>query len=160
MSTFDRKQFHALMDRCLDAAESLLEPESPDPSDRLWLPQFAVSIINDRSRVCAPRVFEAMGWPAGTVVGFGWVEDVITIGAVEWGRSAIDRRGHVRLPTEVRRDAGIEAGDPVLLVAMPEEGLVAVLGPRMLGQALSPMLAPVRDTEARAVTPLLGPGEG
>ncbi|MFI6166444.1 AbrB/MazE/SpoVT family DNA-binding domain-containing protein [Nocardia sp. NPDC051052] len=160
MSTFDRKQFHALMDRCLDAAECLLEPESPGPSDRLWLPQFAVSIINDRSRVCGPRVFEAMGWLAGTVVGFVCVGDVITIGAVEWGRSVIDRRGHVRLPAEMRRDAGIEAGDPVLLVAMPEEGLVVVLGPQVLGRALSPMLAPVRDPQARAVIPLLGPREG
>ncbi|WP_405166586.1 AbrB/MazE/SpoVT family DNA-binding domain-containing protein [Nocardia sp. NBC_01499] len=160
MSTFDRKQFHALMDRCLDAAESLLEPGIPDPSDRLWLPQFAVSIINDRSRVCAPRVFEAMGWPSGTVVGFGWVGDVMTIGAVEWGRAVIDRRGHVRLPADMRRDAGIEAGDPVLLVAMPEEGLVAVLGPQALGRALSPMLAPVRYPQARAVIPLLTPGEG
>ncbi|WP_405166594.1 AbrB/MazE/SpoVT family DNA-binding domain-containing protein [Nocardia sp. NBC_01499] len=85
---------------------------------------------------------------------------MITVGVVEWGRAVVDRRGHVRLPAEVRRDAGIEAGDPVLLVAMPEEGLVAVLSPQTLGRALSPMLAPVRDPQARAVIPLPGPWEG
>ncbi|MEU7145388.1 hypothetical protein ABZ942_38495 [Nocardia sp. NPDC046473] len=62
MSKFDRKQFQAPMDRCLDEAESLLEPDSRDSLDPLWLPQFAVSIINDRSRVCGLRVFEVMGW--------------------------------------------------------------------------------------------------
>ncbi|MFI7003440.1 hypothetical protein [Nocardia sp. NPDC050175] len=160
MSKFDRKQFPVLMDRCLDEAESFLERASANASDPLWSSQFAVSIVNDRSRVCGPRVFEAMGWPAGTVVGFVVVEDMIVIGAVEWGRSAIDHRGHVRLPLEKRRWVGIEPGDPVLLVAMPEEGLVAVLGPQVLGQALSSAVAPLRDPESRDGLSLFMPREG
>ncbi|CAM4356996.1 AbrB/MazE/SpoVT family DNA-binding domain-containing protein [Nocardia ninae] len=159
MSRFDRQQFHTLLNRYLDEAQSLLPPESPDPSDPLRLSEFAVSLINDRSRICGQRVFESMGWPPGTAIGFGVVDGVVTIGAVVRSRSVIDSRGHARLPAATRRAAGIEPGDPVLLVAMPEEGLVAVMGPRMLEQALASVLAPLRDPQSRFVIPILGPRE-
>ncbi|MFI6999327.1 AbrB/MazE/SpoVT family DNA-binding domain-containing protein [Nocardia sp. NPDC050175] len=160
MPRFDRLQFHVLLDRYLDESESLLESAVSPSSDPLRLPELAVSIINDRSRVCGQRVFEAMGWPPGTAVGFGLVGSVITIGSVERSRSLIDRRGHVRLPVERRRQAEIEPGDPVLLVAMPDVDLVGVMGSWLVEQALSSLLAPLRDPQNQRVIPVLGGRNG
>ncbi|MBF6126619.1 hypothetical protein [Nocardia brasiliensis] len=110
MANFDREQFHALLDRCMDESESLLGSVVSPSSDPLGLPVSAVSVISERVRVRGLRVFEAMGWSPGTAVGFGVLGSVITIGAAPGNRSVIYPRRHVRLPLERAASGRDQAG--------------------------------------------------
>ncbi|MFI6213362.1 hypothetical protein ACIBCD_15340 [Nocardia brasiliensis] len=103
----------------------------------------ALSVLNDRARIAAQRIFDLMGWPAGTPIEHIVLDRVLAIRAAEprGSRFAVDSRGHIRLPAAVQRATGTTAGDAVLLMAFPASGLVAVVPPAVLFDALSPVLA-------------------
>ncbi|MFC9440829.1 hypothetical protein, partial [Nocardia sp. NPDC057030] len=71
------------------------------------------------------------------------LDRVLAIRAAEprGSRFAIDSRGHIRLPAAVQRATGTAPGDALLLMAIRACGVVAVLPPAVLFDALSPVLA-------------------
>ncbi|MFE9580543.1 hypothetical protein ACFYO1_29475 [Nocardia sp. NPDC006044] len=100
-------------------------------------------MLNDRARIAAQRIFDVMGWPSGTPIEHVMLDRILAIRAAEprGSRFAIDSRGHIRLPAAVQRATAAKAGEAVLLMAFPARGVVAVVPPAVLFDALAPVLA-------------------
>ncbi|MEV6140655.1 AbrB/MazE/SpoVT family DNA-binding domain-containing protein [Nocardia sp. NPDC051990] len=51
-----------------------------------------------------------------------------------FGRRGVTEHGHLALPAQTRRGAGIQHHDRVLLAADPDQGLLVVFPPRVLDE--------------------------
>ncbi|WP_040714160.1 AbrB/MazE/SpoVT family DNA-binding domain-containing protein [Nocardia takedensis] len=105
-----------------------------------------VSIITDRARITARRMFEAMGWHAGTRIGFWTDGRIITVDTTGGSRRrTIGPRGQIRLPAEFQQATGISAGDYLLIVALADRGVVAIVPLPVVISALAGQLSAPKD---------------
>ncbi|MGN2638878.1 AbrB/MazE/SpoVT family DNA-binding domain-containing protein [Nocardia takedensis] len=110
---------------------------------RSQISMIAVSILNDRARLSARRSFITMGWPPGHPIAYQIHSYVITIRSTYAGTSRykIGAPGHIRLPAQILRASGIRPGDTVLILAMPAEGVLAIVPAPLVEDALSAIVA-------------------
>ncbi|WP_157170744.1 AbrB/MazE/SpoVT family DNA-binding domain-containing protein [Nocardia araoensis] len=103
----------------------------------------AVSIINDRARLSGRRIFAELRWPAGQPITYTVAGHLIAIRSAHphETRHRISRLGQIRLPAATRRATGIVLGDPLLLIAIPNADVVAIVPAPIVYEALSSALA-------------------
>ncbi|WP_280464787.1 hypothetical protein [Nocardia brasiliensis] len=63
--------------------------------------------------------------------------------ALRHSRFKIDPHRHFRLPTAAQRAIGVATGDVILLVALPDCGVVVAVPPTVLFDVLAPTLAQI-----------------
>jgi hypothetical protein len=87
---------------------------------------YGFAVVNDRGRIAAQPVIQAMGWQPGTPLEIRDTAGLILIIADPDGASRVSGDGHLRLPAVVRHWCGLTPHSRVLLVAEPAEGRLVV----------------------------------
>jgi hypothetical protein len=101
-----------------------------------------VTALDADGRIADRVVMGALGWRPGTRVRVALAGGSLMLTADSAGQRAVSGRGHLHLPAPMRHACALAAGDRVLLVAVPTQGVLAVHPPAALG-ALIP--APIED---------------
>ncbi|WP_216910305.1 AbrB/MazE/SpoVT family DNA-binding domain-containing protein [Nocardia noduli] len=99
----------------------------------------AVSVLNDRARVTCRRSFTAMGWPPGQPIAYQIRSLVVAIRATDSDESSfkVGALGQIWLPAQVQRATGLLPGDSIVLLAMPDHGVLAIIPAPAIQDALS-----------------------
>jgi hypothetical protein len=87
---------------------------------------YGFAVINDRGRIAAQPVLQAMGWQPGTPLAIRESAGLILITADPDGTSRVTGDGHLRISAVVRHWCGLSPSSRVLLVAEPSEGRLVV----------------------------------
>ncbi|WP_068027389.1 hypothetical protein [Nocardia mexicana] len=100
--------------------------------------RFAVSVMTDSGRLATSTVAEYLEWQARQPVSFTVTNRVIVVTPADRKSDSrrLDRRLHLRLPSNIRRGARIRPGDTVLLVAVRDTAVFAVYPPDAVYRAL------------------------
>jgi hypothetical protein len=93
---------------------------------------YGFAALDSRGRIADRAVIGSLGWLPGTRVDIHETQGLIVIAAEPRGVFSVTGQGHVRLPAAVRHWCGLAAGDRVLLVAEPADGLLVVHPPASL----------------------------
>jgi hypothetical protein len=87
---------------------------------------YGFAVVNDRGRIAAQPVVQALGWQPGTPLSIREHTGLVVITAEPGGGSSLTGEGHLRVPVPIRRWCGLEPGCRVLLVADPAQGRLVV----------------------------------
>ncbi len=119
--------------------------QPPTLRQQSTISMIAVSILNDRARLSARRSFAAMGWPPGHPIAYSVHGHVIAIRGTYAGTSRfkIGALGQIWLPAQVLRATGLRPGNPVVVLALPADGLLAIIPAPLVQDALSTMVAEI-----------------
>lgn len=114
-------------------------PDNPAPSAARRMPLallpvrgnscaelLSVAAIDRSGRFSVRRHVTALGWKPGTRLGFEVFPTAVLIRQTTLGRYQIDARGQLFLPTGARALLGLSGGDHVVVVAMPDHGVLLV----------------------------------
>jgi hypothetical protein len=108
---------------------------------------FAAADIN--GRLCAPGVFDALGWKPGACLGLREAQGLLVVDSDHSGKLTINSRGHLRLSAAARRWCGVTAGSRVLLVAEPAMDRLVIHPLATLDQMITWMHERVLGGEAK-----------
>ncbi len=99
--------------------------------------RYAVVLLDSDGRLSDQQLFSQLGWTPGTRVNIGVGEGhEIVVRRDEDGAWALTTRNMVLVPAPLRRWCGYDAGDPVLVVAVPSMSAVVLHPLETLDQAL------------------------
>jgi hypothetical protein len=115
------------------------------PPHRLGDTIYGFGSVDDRGRVADLVAPQAMGWVPGTRLRINVHEGLLVIQAHPDGPLSITGRGHLRVPTPVRRWCGLVPGDRVLLAADPDRGRLVLHPPATLDRMIAQAHAVLRD---------------
>ena len=87
---------------------------------------YGFAVVNDRGRIAAQCLVQALGWQPGTLLSIRERAGLVVVTADAGGGSRLTSDGHVRLPVTIRRWCGLDADCRVLLAADPAEGRLVV----------------------------------
>lgn len=99
--------------------------------------RYAVVLLDSDGRLTDQRLFSQLGWTPGTRldIGVGDGHEIVVRRDKE-GAWALTARNMVLVPAPLRRWCGYDAGDPVLVVAVPSMSAVVLHSLETLDQAL------------------------
>ncbi|KUL22837.1 hypothetical protein [Actinoplanes awajinensis] len=104
---------------------------------------YAVTVVDGHGRMGAAASLQLLGWESGALIFFTVEDRLITAAAVAGSvvpttapRRVITARGHLNLPANIRRRAGIVGGDRLLLVADAQIGSLRIYSPKVLALVL------------------------
>ncbi|QUQ64610.1 AbrB/MazE/SpoVT family DNA-binding domain-containing protein [Kutzneria sp. CA-103260] len=86
----------------------------------------SVAAIDRSGRFSVRRHVAALGWKPGFPLGFTVFPTAVLIRQTTLGRYRIDARGQLFLPSGARAFLGLSGGDQVVVVAMPDHGVLLV----------------------------------
>lgn len=99
--------------------------------------RYAVVLLDSDGRLTDQQLFSQLGWTPGARVDIGVGDgDEIIVRRDEEGAWALTARNMVLVPAPLRRWCGYDAGDPVLVVAVPSMSAVVLHHLETLDQAL------------------------
>jgi hypothetical protein len=99
--------------------------------------RYAVVMLDSDGRLSDQQLFSQLGWIPGTRVDIGVGDGhEIVVRRDEDGAWALTTRNMVLVPAPLRRWCGYDAGDPVLVVAVPSMSAVVLHPLETLDQAL------------------------
>ena len=99
--------------------------------------RYAVVILDSDGRLSDQRLFSQLGWMPGTRVDIGVGDGhEIVVRRDDQGTSRLTARNMVLIPAPVRHWCDYDAGDPVLVVAVPSMSAVVLHNLETLDQAL------------------------
>jgi len=93
---------------------------------------YGFAVLNDRGRIAARSVIEALGWQPGTLVTFCEAAGLVVVIADSAGTSRVTGDQHLRVPAALRYWCGLASGSCVLLVADPNECRLVIYPPAAL----------------------------
>ena len=94
-------------------------PQLPEPSGRDVV--FGMSSIDCGGRITARTAMGSLGWSPGDRIRFS-VRDGLIVAMVDpLGHRDLGQHGVLLLPVEVRRACRLQAGDRILLAALPTQ---------------------------------------
>ncbi|MFJ8961529.1 hypothetical protein ACIRG5_19280 [Lentzea sp. NPDC102401] len=99
--------------------------------------RYAVALLDSAGRLTDQQLFSQLGWSPGTRVRIGRGDGYqIVVRSDEHGDSSLTSRNMVLVPASLRHWCGYDAGDPVLVVAVPTMSAVVLHPIETLDQAL------------------------
>ena len=113
-----------------DPRHHLPAPELSTP--RLRSALYGLASLDCNGRIADNNLLRALGWDAATRLDIREQGGLLLITSISQGVFSLTRGGHLRLPATARRWCGLAAGDRVLLMAEPDDGLLVVHPPAAL----------------------------
>lgn len=86
----------------------------------------SVAVLDRSGRFSVRRHVAALGWQPGSPLGFEVCPATVLIRQTTRGHHRIDARGQLFLPSGPRAFLGLSSGDRVVVVAMPDHGVLVV----------------------------------
>ena len=93
-------------------------------SARVSSAYYAVSTIDDRSRLADRSPLRILHWAPGLPITLLVLPGAIVVAAQPGGRETVTGHGHLRLPAGLRHALKLKPGDTLLVAAHPDRGLL------------------------------------
>src|SRR5712691_8923023 len=97
---------------------------------------YGLGRIDSSGRICAQAIVAALGWAGGDRLTLTAQAGVVTARRDPGGMVTLSGRAYISIPAALRRRCGLEAGDQVLLAALPGEDALAVYSLAVVDQAI------------------------
>ena len=106
---------------------------------------YGIGRIDTSGRVTDRTVISVLGWRSGDRLTLTAEAGVVIARRDPGGMVIMAARPRVMIPAPLRRRCGLRAGDPVLLAAIPGQGILAAYSFAVVDQALQAHRPPQRD---------------
>ena len=97
---------------------------------------YGLARIDASGRICERAVITALGWADGDRLTFTADAGVVTARRDPGGLVTLPASAYITIPAALRRRCGLEAGDQVLLAALPGEDALAAYCLAVVDQAV------------------------
>ena len=97
---------------------------------------YGIARIDASGRICERAVITALAWAGGDRLTFSADAGVVTARRDPGGMVTLPASGYITIPAALRRRCGLEAGDQVLLAALPDCGSLAAYSLAVVDQAI------------------------
>ena len=110
----------------------LARPARSAPEDVVY----GLGRIDSSGRICDQAIVAALGWAGGDLLTLTAESGVVTARRDPGGMVTLSSRAYISIPAALRHRCGLEAGDQVLLAAIPGENALAVCALAVVDQAI------------------------
>jgi len=110
----------------------LARPVRSVPQDVIY----GIARVDASGRICERAVITALGWAGGDRLTLTADAGVVTARRDLGGMVTLPASGYITIPAALRHRCGLEAGDQVLLAAIPGENALAVYSLAVVDQAI------------------------
>jgi hypothetical protein len=97
---------------------------------------YGLGRIDSSGRICDQAIVAALGWAGGDLLTLTARAGVVTARRDPGGMVTLSGRAYISIPAALRHRCGLEAGDQVLLAAIPDEDALAVYSLAVVDQAI------------------------
>jgi hypothetical protein len=97
---------------------------------------YGIARIDASGRICERAVITALGWSGGDRLTFTADAGVVTARRDPGGMVTLPARAYLTIPAALRRRCGLEAGNQVLLAALPDQDALAAYSLGVVDQAI------------------------
>ena len=97
---------------------------------------YGLARIDASGRICEQAVITALGWADGDRLTLTAEAGVVTARRDPGGMVTLPANAYITIPAALRRRCGLEAGDQVLLAALPAEDALAAYSLAVVDQAI------------------------
>ena len=97
---------------------------------------YGIARIDASGRICERAVIAALGWSGGDRLTFTADAGVVTARRDPAGMITLPASAYITIPAALRRRCGLEAGDQVLLAALPDQDSLAAYCLAVVDQAI------------------------
>ena len=97
---------------------------------------YGIARIDASGRICERAVITALGWSGGDRLTFTADAGVVTARRDPAGMITLPASAYITIPAALRRRCGLEAGDQVLLAALPDQDSLAAYCLAVVDQAI------------------------
>jgi hypothetical protein len=97
---------------------------------------YGLARIDASGRICERAVITALGWAGGDRLTLTAEAGVVTARSDPSGMVTLPASAYITIPAALRRRCGLEAGDQVLLAALPGEDALAAYCLAVVDQAI------------------------
>ena len=97
---------------------------------------YGIARIDASGRICERAVIAALGWAGGDRLTFTADAGVVTARCDPAGMVTLPASAYITIPAALRRRCGLEAGDQVLLAALPDQDSLAAYCLAVVDQAI------------------------
>ena len=107
-------------------------PVRPAPEDVVY----GLGRIDSSGRICDQAIVAALGWAGGDLLTLTARAGMVTARRDPGGMVTLSGRAYISIPAALRHRCGLEAGDQVLLAAIPGEDALAIYSLAVVDQAI------------------------
>ena len=97
---------------------------------------YGIARIDASGRICERAVITALGWAGGDRLTFTADAGVVTARRDPGGMLTLPASTYLTIPAALRRRCGLEAGDQVLLAALPDQDTLTAYSLAVVDQAI------------------------
>jgi bifunctional DNA-binding transcriptional regulator/antitoxin component of YhaV-PrlF toxin-antitoxin module len=97
---------------------------------------YGIARMDASGRICERAVITALGWAGGDRLTFTADAGVVTARRDLGGLVTLPASGYITVPAALRRRCGMEAGDQVLLAALPDRSILAAYSLAVVDEAI------------------------
>ena len=97
---------------------------------------YGIARVDASGRVCERAVITALGWAGGDRLTFTAEAGVVTARRDPGGMVTLPASSYITIPASLRRRCGLEAGDQVLLAALPDQDVLTAYSLAVVDQAI------------------------
>jgi bifunctional DNA-binding transcriptional regulator/antitoxin component of YhaV-PrlF toxin-antitoxin module len=97
---------------------------------------YGIARIDASGRICERAVITALGWSGGDRLTFTADAGVVTARRDPGGMVTLPASTYLTIPAALRRRCGLEAGNQVLLAALPDQDTLAAYSLAVVDQAI------------------------
>jgi AbrB family looped-hinge helix DNA binding protein len=97
---------------------------------------YGIARIDSSGRICERAIIAALGWSGRDLLTFTADAGVVTARRDPAGMVTLPASGYITIPAALRRRCGLEAGDQVLLAALPDKDSLAAYSLAVVDQAI------------------------
>jgi hypothetical protein len=97
---------------------------------------YGLARIDASGRICERAIITALGWADGDRLTLTAEAGVVTVRRDSGGMVTLPASAYITIPAALRRRCGLEAGDQVLLAALPGEDALAAYSLAVVDQAI------------------------
>jgi hypothetical protein len=111
---------------------ALGRPVRPVPGDVVY----GIGRIDSSGRICDQAIVTALGWDGGELLTLTAESGVVTARRDPGGMVTLSGHAYISIPAALRHRCGLEAGDQVVLAALPGEDALAVYSLAVVDRAI------------------------
>jgi bifunctional DNA-binding transcriptional regulator/antitoxin component of YhaV-PrlF toxin-antitoxin module len=97
---------------------------------------YGIARIDASGRICERAVITALSWAGGDRLTFTAEAGVVTARLDPGGMVTLPASAYITIPAPLRRRCGLEAGDQVLLAALPDQDVLTAYSLAVVDQAI------------------------